>query len=216
MTPGPQPYLAPYLRAAERFGEGFGSLLWASPQTQRARFNAIRKSCDPTGKSVLDVGCGRADYLAYLIERDARPADYIGIEMVEPLAAAAERQADEVRHALPTTILRADFVRDPARMFVGADIVMFSGSLNTLDTAAFYSTLGRAFDAAAEALVFNFLCSSCLAGRNYLIWHKTEDVLKFVEQLSPSIKIRSEYLIGDCTICVLKPDATPRAIHPLK
>ena len=202
-----EPYLLPYLRAAERFGDGFQSLLWASPRTQKIRFNALRKACDPKGKSLLDVGCGRADFLEYLVDVDARPADYIGMEMVPQLASAARKRAKEFRHRVPAMILRADFVREPARLFVGADIVAFSGSLNTLDEETFYATLQCAYAAAGEAIVFNFLCSPALAGQDYLVWHETDDVLRFAETLGREIRIRSDYLMGDCTVCIVKAGA---------
>src|SRR5688572_20626498 len=67
-------YLEPYVRAAARHGEGFGSLLWASPQTQGARFDALMRLCEFGGRNVLDVGCGRADFLDHLIKREVRPA----------------------------------------------------------------------------------------------------------------------------------------------
>jgi SAM-dependent methyltransferase len=201
-----EPYLVPYLQAAERFGDGFGSLLWASPKTQRARFEAICRAVSPAGKSVLDVGCGRADYLPFLIERRIYPADYTGIEAVETLATAAKDQLANLSNKAPARILSADFVREPARMFVGADIVMFSGSLNTLDDAEFYVTLRRAFDAAAEAVVFNFLCSPFLAGREWLRWRSTDAVLSFARSLSESAQSNDDYLRGDCTISMRKPE----------
>src|SRR5689334_2350701 len=172
------PYLAHYRRAARAHGAGFGSLLWASPSTQATRFDAIARIHPLEGKSLLDVGCGRADLLDFLRARGVRPADYIGIEAVDELADAATRkQAADVR------IVHADFVREPARMFVGADVVLFSGSLNTADDEVFYSTLRRAYDAAAEALVFNYLCSPMLAGMSYLAWRSPEDVLRFARGL---------------------------------
>ena len=50
-------------------------------------------------------------------------------------------------------------------MFVGADVIAFSGSLNTMDDETFYATLRRAYDATAATLVFNFLASPFLAAR---------------------------------------------------
>ena len=195
------PYLAPYRRAARAHGAGFGSLLWASPSTQAARFEAIARIHSLEGKSLLDVGCGRADLLDFLRARGVRLADYIGIEAVDELAdAAARKQADGVR------IIRADFVQDPARMFVGADVVVFSGSLNTADDEVFYATLRRAYDAAAEALVFNFLCSPMLAGQSYLAWRRPDDVLRFARGLEGGeVRTLADYLEGDCTVAVAKP-----------
>ena len=194
-------YLVPYVRAAQVYGSGFRSLLWASPDTQAARFAAIRRIADMHGKSVLDVGCGRADLLDFLLARGIRPADYIGIEAVDELAAAAEAKR------LPrATILRADFVAEPIRLFVGADVVVFSGSLNTADDAVFYDTLARAWDATAETLVFNFLCSPLLAGRDYLYWRHAEDVKRFARRLSKDVSMLDEYLPGDMTLRLCKED----------
>jgi SAM-dependent methyltransferase len=199
----PVPYLLPYLKAAERHGSDFPSLLWASPQTQAARFEAIRRLGGMHAKSVLDVGCGRADLLDFLIRRGVRPADYTGIEAVDTLAAAAEDTC--VRWAgVRGRVIRADFVREPLRLFAGADVVVFSGSLNTLDDAPFYTTIRRAFEAAAERLVFNFLCSTYLAGAEYLRWRRPQDVLKFAATLTGEVRTLDDYLPGDFTVALGK------------
>lgn len=194
-------YLAPYLQASRRHGAGFESLLWASPATQRARFEAIRSGIDLNGKNVLDAGCGRADLMEFLLERNVYPAQYIGLEAVDALADAAE-----ARRYPNSRIIRGDFVRDPARLFVGADIILFSGSLNTLQSSDFYRVLGRAWDAAAEAVIFNFLCSPALAGKDYLVWHRPEHVRQFALGICADVRVISDYLPGDCTIAVVKPE----------
>ncbi len=200
MSVAGEPYLEPYLKAAQKFGSGFQTLLWASPRTQRTRFEAIAEICEPAGKRVLDVGCGRADFLEFLVERGLQPAAYVGIEGVEPLAAAAESKG------FPNAkIIRGDFVRDPARLFVGADAVVFSGSLNTLCDEEFYSTIRLAYDAARESLTFNFLCSEFLAGKEYLFWREQEDVMRFAGELCANVQMKDDYLRGDCTVCLIKP-----------
>ena len=200
----PEPYLLPYLRAADKHGADFPSLLWASPHTQAARFDAIRRLGDPHGKSLLDAGCGRADLLAFLLDRGVRPADYVGIEAVKDLAAAAEVNCRRLPDA---TVVRADFVREPLRMFVGADVVVFSGSLNTVEDDDFYATVRRAFDAAAEAVVFNFLSNPYLAGADYLRWRRPLDVLTFCQRLTPHVRTLDDYLRGDFTVALRKTDA---------
>jgi SAM-dependent methyltransferase len=199
-----EPYLLPYRRAADKHGSDFPSLLWASPQTQAARFDAIERLGRLHGKSVLDVGCGRADLLDFLLDRGVRPADYVGIEAVDELAAAAEAK----RHRMKgVRILRADFVREPLRLFVAADVVVFSGSLNTVEDGAFYTTVRRAFEACAETLVFNFLCNSYLAGADYLRWRRPVEVIEFASRLSPDVRTLDDYLHGDFTVAVHKTEA---------
>jgi hypothetical protein len=201
-----QQYLIPYLRAAAEHGAGFKSLLWASPDTQAARFNAFARLWGFAGQSVLDVGCGRADFLEFLTGRGIVPADYIGIEAVAELADAAKKRFST--SAVRSTLLRADFVREPARMFVGADVTVFSGSLNTLPDESFYETLRFAWDATAGAVVFNFLDSPNLAGASYLAWRRRADVRDFAVGLTGNrarVKLLHGYLDGDCTIALGKP-----------
>ena len=196
------PYLLPYLKAAERHGSDFPSLLWASPQTQAARFDAVERLGRLHGKSVLDVGCGRADLLRYLLDRAVRPADYTGIEAIGALASAAERNCPRAAGGPPARILRADFLREPLRLFVGADVVVFSGSFNTVEDEAFYTTVRRAFEATADLLVFNFLASPYLAGADYLRWRRPSEVLGFCARLTSDVRTLEDYLEGDCTVAL--------------
>src|SRR6185503_6568057 len=85
-------YLEPYRKAAVRHGDEFGALLWASPRTQAARFEAICGLATMRGKKVLDVGCGRADLMDYMALREIEPREYVGIEAVDELVGAAMRK----------------------------------------------------------------------------------------------------------------------------
>jgi SAM-dependent methyltransferase len=192
-------YLEPYTVAAKRFGGGFGSLLWASPRTQRARFEALARIADFHDRSVLDLGCGRCDLLEYLLSRSIVPKKYVGVEAIEALAQAARAKA-----FANTEIVDGDFVKDAKLMDVGADVIVFSGSLNTLEPEMFRSSLRSAFAAAREVLVFNFLSSPLLAGKPFLHWYPAEEVLGFVTTLSSDVRYLTEYLEGDCTIAVRK------------
>jgi SAM-dependent methyltransferase len=192
-------YLRPYVAAARKHRAGFGSLLWASPTTQTARFDAFTRLYDFTGKLVLDVGCGRADFLDHLLKRKMPPAHYVGVEAVEALAqvAAAKRLKD-------CMIVRADFVAEPHRLLVGADVVVISGALNTLDEPAFYKTIRTAYEAATEQLIFNFLGSPAIAAAEYLHWYEPDELMTFARTLTPDVEMRDDYLHGDCTFALRK------------
>src|SRR5438105_1201722 len=192
-------YLEPYLDAARRHGAGFGSLLWATPATQAARFDAICRLVDLNGRSVLDVGCGRADFFDRLNARRIKVARYVGLEAVPALVDAARAKARGDHE-----IIEADFVTEPQRLRIGAQVIVLSGSLNTLESPAFYSTLRHAYDAADETLVFNFLCSTMLAGASYLRWHPVDEVMKFAQTLPSRMRTLEDYMPGDCTVAIEK------------
>ena len=194
-------YLQPYANAAATHGGGFGSLLWASTHTQRARFDAIRRASDLSGKTVLDAGCGRADLLDYLVGMGIRIERYIGLEAIDELVAVAERKRSE--HC---QIVRCDFVVEPKRLFAATDWIVLSGSLNTLDTPTFYQTIRYAFEAAIEGVVFNFLDSPFLAAASYLTWHPRDEVYAFAQTLGRDATMLHDYLHGDSTISIRKPD----------
>lgn len=192
-------YLEPYRAAARRHGAGFGALLWASQKTQGVRFEALTRAAEFEGKRVLDVGCGRGDLLDYLESQGVSVESYVGIEGVGELVEAARKKERE-----GVQIIEADFVAEPHRLFVGAQVVAISGALNTMGSAEFYRTIRRGFEAASEVLVFNFLCSERLAGAPYLAWHRLEEVLGVVGTMSESVRVVEDYLEGDCTVAVGK------------
>jgi hypothetical protein len=192
-------YLQPYSRAVKRHGADFRALLWASRRTQELRFEALAHVADPTGLTILDLGCGRADLLDFFVARGTPPKKYVGLEGVRELAEAAEN-----KHAPDSRIIVADFVRESRRMQVNADVIYCSGALNTIEPDDFYLTIRNAFEAARQALVFNFLSGWILAGTNYLRWHKSADVLKFCRTLSGDVRKHEGYIEGDCTIGMFK------------
>jgi SAM-dependent methyltransferase len=196
-------YLEPYARAVEAHGAEFPALLWASPRTQAKRFDAMLSLQNPRGLAVLDLGCGRADLLDHMIRRRVRPARYVGIEGVRELAEAARDKA-----VANSEIIVADFVSDPGRMRVDADVIYCSGALNTLEEDDFHRVIRDTFDAARHALVFNFLASPLLAAAPFLRWRERDDVLQFARTLSTGIESREGYLPGDCTILLRKARAS--------
>lgn len=152
-------YLAPYREALERHGPGFEATLWASREYQTTRFRVIAEMVDVAGLRVVDAGAGRGDLAHYLEERGVGFGSYLGVEgMPEILAAGA--------HLLPARaeLVTYDFVREVDRLGeTEPDVIVFSGSLNTLSQRAAERVLEAAWRAARVALVFNFLSDRCAA-----------------------------------------------------
>ena len=174
-------YLAPYARAVERFGDGFGSLLIADPSWQEARFAAFARIVGLTGRGLADLGSGRADLLDWLLREGVVCRRYVGVEGLAELDAFARARAENAgwaRSGVAVELVHADFVADPellARLVRGGgggggagagegggvDVLYFGGSLNTLDEDDALAVLDRAWAALADTpggvLAFNFL-----------------------------------------------------------
>lgn len=150
----PNQTLEPYREAAKKFGPDFGATLWTHRSTQRLRFDVFLELVELRGKRVLDVGSGPGGLCEYLMEKDVPYAAYAGIDGV----------AEVVSHATTKALPRAEFVaiellheQGEAAVLPSADVVTISGTLNTMTPAQATAVLERAWQAAGETLVFNFL-----------------------------------------------------------
>lgn len=150
-------YLHPYQDWARRHGTGFGVTLWASQKSQQIRFEVFQQMFPMAGKRVLDAGCSRGDLAAYLHERAITYAAYVGIDAVEDVVAYARTRG------LPRTrFLCGDIVEQPQLLAEGRPhVICISGTLNTMADPLVYRVLDSAWEAAEEALLFNFLSSQC-------------------------------------------------------
>lgn len=156
-------YLAPYARAVAAYGTGFAALLMCDRRWQEARFSTFAHAIELNGRAIADLGSGRADLLGWLARAGLAWRRYVAVEAVAELHRHAQARH---QHQPESTFVQADFVRDTGlfRRLVDeqqVDVMLFSGSLNTLAEADALAVLERAWAALAECpgavLGFNFL-----------------------------------------------------------
>lgn len=146
-------YLQPYREAVQRFGAGFEATLWTNREAQVLRFDVMIDLAGFEDCVILDAGCGQGDFAARLLERNVPFSKYIGVDAMPQMIEAAERRA------MPRCEFAVgDVLADPSVLSRGApDYVCISGTLNTMDEDSARGLVGTAFEAAAQAVQFNFL-----------------------------------------------------------
>lgn len=204
-------YLAPYADAVKAHGASFEATLWASKPKQIGRFEVMTEMVDFTGRVVVDAGCGLGDFASFCEERAIAYGRYIGLEAMADMVKAAER-----RGLAEARFVESDFAAD-AGVFERlaksdkADLVVFSGSLNTFEPEHAFEVVKRAFAAAREGVVFNFL-----SAKN----HEREAIdpspakrfepaqmLEWSLGLTPRVRFRQDYFDGhDGTIAMFHSD----------
>lgn len=199
---GDAAYLAPYREAIDVFGAGFEATLWADRRTQLLRFDVMLEMVDLAGRKLVDAGCGAGDLAGYLIERRVPFAHYIGIDGVADQIAAAQA------HSYPHCEFRtADLVHEHALLdAIDPDIIIISGTLNTMDEHTARTIIEHAFRAAREAVIFNFL--SDRPHPRYLEMKlgpaRRFDTARWIDWalgLTPCVAFRQDYLDGhDATV----------------
>ncbi len=214
-------YLQPYEDATRRQGPGFGAQLWMSVEAQQTRFAVLDELGRPGGRVVVDLGCGQGDFALYLHEKHVRhqrlgdgfPKSFIGIEGVYAMAELARRRLEDagVKHALIET---GDFVADESLPDLlvndaGAEVFVFSGSLNTLPMERAIGVLDRFWAPLARtgrgAMVFNFLSDRHNKQRTPAnppaVRFDPAVMLDWALSRTPLVRLRHDYLRGhDATI----------------
>src|SRR5690606_20133332 len=196
----------------ERYGASFESLLWRSAEFQSERFRIICEVGQLGGRVIADLGCGRADLLEYLHARNIGHARYVGVEAIDELADFSRRRAAEAGWK-EAEILQGDFVGDAGMMerlarAHGAHVLVFSGSLNTLEPRRAAQVLDRAWEAVRHVpqgtLVFNFLSTHgrrMTAPMGPARRFNPTPLIKWALRRAPAVVVRHDYLHGhDATI----------------
>jgi SAM-dependent methyltransferase len=209
MRSQPPAYLTPYHKAQGQHGSGFGVTLWANPRSQRVRFQVMTEMVFFYGKRVLDAGCSRGDFAVFLLERNLAYEKFIGVDGVcELIDHAQERD-------LPRAAFHCqDFVTDPRGLAIGdPQIVTISGSLNTMDEATALAVLEAAWEAAGEALIFNFLSDTTGPGafpqQAPARRLPTMTLMEWALHKTWAVQFRQDYFPHghDATILMQKPEA---------
>lgn len=219
-------YLKPYEDATRQMGAGFEAQLWMSRDAQKKRFEVLEELGRFSGRIVADLGCGQGDLAEFLYDEhqlaetesemtgtDRFPKQYIGIEGVQAMADHARtRLADLGVHRV--MIDCADFVADeslPSLLIreAGAQVFVFSGSLNTLSMEHAIGVLDRFWTALLSAgngtLVFNFLSDRHDKDRSPAsppaVRFDPALMLDWAISKTTQVQLRHEYLDGhDATI----------------
>jgi SAM-dependent methyltransferase len=210
-------YLEPYRRAVDQFGDTFEVALWATPVTQLSRFEVFAQMGDLGGKRVLDAGCGRGDFAAWLVEQQIEFTSFVGVDGVPELIEFARARG------LPRAEFRCgDLLNDADLPTLGwPQVICISGTLNTLTLRQAIDVLDSCWAATQELLMFNFL--SDLASRRTAPQLgparrlNTLKLLDWAARRSEAIVYRQDYLPygHDGTICMRKSDgATPARSAP--
>lgn len=193
-----------YENHVRRYGYSYRALGFGRRSSQEKRFDALGVLGSFHGKTLLDVGCGFGDLLAWLHARGIEPR-YTGMDICAPMIERCRK-----RFAAECALGKASFVIGDALTFVADepyDFIVASGifGYRAKDTRKrVQPTLERLFDLTRCALGVNFLSGEAPArspGRLYL---HPSDVLQFALKLTPSVRLDHTYLPNDFTVCLYR------------
>jgi SAM-dependent methyltransferase len=192
-----------YADKVRTYGYDHRGLGFRNRSSQEKRFEALLELGDLDGASLLDVGCGFGDLLAYLNERGIAP-EYTGLDICEPMIERCRERFDP-RQA---HFIVADALEH--RPDQGYDYVIASG-LFGLDSHGARErvrpTLERMFGWARIGLAVNFLSDRSPAPVEQRIYVDPCKALEAGLSLTNAARINHAYLPNDFTLYLYKTPA---------
>lgn len=182
-----------YSKRFHSMGADPRSLGWDTRAHQWARFEAARESVDFDGRSVLDIGCGLADFYDFLMQHDqGRPARYTGFDITSEFVAHCQARLPDC-HFEERNVL----VDPPAERW---DIVTAFGLANlrlqNLDNVAFARTLMQtAFSLCGQAALVDMLTDHrdpAYPEEGFVYYYDPAEMLRIALDITPHVAIRHD------------------------
>ena len=176
-----------YERAINKYGISAKGVHWQSQFTQYLRFEIINSFIKEEIKksSIVDAGCGFAEYFNYLKKSGLKPKSYIGIDLEEKMVTLSKSRFPDinfmVKDVLESTLPKADYY-------------ICSGAMNILRKKQMFKFIENCLNASNKGFVFNFLKADTLNNVS------CEAIINFCETLDADIYIKDYYLENDITI----------------
>ena len=185
-----------YAEKVARHGYDHRGLGFRTRSSQERRFDALLALGDLHGRTVLDVGCGFGDFLAYLRDHGIEPR-YTGLDICEPMIRRCNERFDGTgAHFHVGDVLAWEPDEAP-------DFVVASGifGLDARDARArIRPTLRRMYDWARIGMATNFLSQRSLEPAEARVYVDPAEALEMALALTPAVRLDHSYLPNDFTI----------------
>lgn len=183
-----------YSTRLAKFGDDPRTLGWDKRESQQARFGVAVDSFDFAGRSVLDVGCGLADFHDFLEERGMKPSSYTGCDInPDLLERCRQRQPDCAFHL--ANLLVDDVPGGPFDVVTLFGVVNFRfAEFSNEDFAR--GMMRRAFEHCREAMVMDMLTGTndlAYPKEDFVYYYDPAEMLRYALSLTPHVALRHDY-----------------------
>ncbi len=204
MTPAPFAEIARfYDRRVAEFGHDPRACDYGRAESQQRKFRVLAEAADYGGASVLDVGCGFADYADYLAGRfpDVR---YSGVDLSPAMISRA-------RAAHPALDLRVgNLLEEPAEPthdFVSANGIFYL--LGAEAPALMRRLVAAMFARCRRGVVFNSPSAWASVHEPGEYYADPAEVVSWCREISPWVRLRHDYLPHDFTVMLSRERTSP-------
>jgi SAM-dependent methyltransferase len=187
-----------YERLIEIYGYRHEACDYGRAESQTIKFSVLSDVLDHNNKSILDVGCGFADYYDYLKNKYTNFC-YTGVDITKAFVLFAKEKYPEV------DIRHFDILNDAQCQKY--DIVTANGIFYLLSNnpeQIMLNIIQRMYDLCIHAVSFNSLSSWCLDQQDGEYYADPLDVFRYCKSLTPWVTLRHDYHSRDFSVYLYK------------
>lgn len=183
-----------------QYGRDIRTVGWGSEADQRLRFEVLLRGFDPTGKIVLDVGCGLGALVPFLHERTRGNFRYLGIDVAQRLIVDARTAyGGEGREFRVGDVFLPDLPQ--------ADLVVLSGALSLKSEGIedyARRCLARMHELSREAASLNFLSKYADFELDKNQHYQPETVFGWAKQVAKKVNLIHDYPLYEFTVQLVR------------
>ena len=170
------------------------ALGWRKKNEQLLRFKILIEPNKLNDCSILDIGCGTGDLLAYLISKNIQ-CEYTGIDHIKDFITLAGEKFKVHNNA---SFLLGDFWTADLGKY---DYVLASGALSyrNADPNFIYKMIAHLFSLCNHTFAFNLMEKAEMKDGGLVAYNKLE-ILDFCKKLSSDVFLKDNYLEADFTV----------------
>lgn len=179
-----------YKERLVKYGPGIQALASGTEDRRIIRFDVLTEIGISNGVSVLDVGCGLADFYSHLLAKGIN-AKYTGIDIVPELIDAAQSRYPELD--LQFRDLQNNPFPDSSFDYVVCSQV-FNLKLNEISNDNFVEDmLCRMYRIARFGVAVDFLSDYVDFHQEHLHYYHPEELFSYAKQLTRRVSLRHDY-----------------------
>jgi ubiquinone/menaquinone biosynthesis C-methylase UbiE len=186
-----------YQSLLAKHGETFRALDWGSRESQVRRFEVLAEVGIKDGDHILDVGCGLADFYAWLLEH--KPGvKYSGIDITPAMVDHAQARFPDIS-VTNATLFDLSLPENSFDYLVASGIFFFR---NERPEQYLHETIRKMFFVSKKGIAFNSLSSWARKVNVGEFYASPSQIIDFCRTLSPFVVLRHDYHVADFTVYV--------------
>lgn len=187
-----------YNNLISRYGHNPKSCDYGRETTQKLKFEILSSFRDHSNQSILDIGCGFADYYSFLNDR-FEDVKYYGVDLSELMIEKAKELHPELNLELKNVF---DEKINEKYDIVTANGIFYLLGENAKETMFDY--IRKMYEMANKAVIFNSLSSFTENKDQNEFYADPTEIFTFCSKLSNRLAIRHDYHPRDFSIYIQK------------